>query len=171
MLFKVLMIGDSGVGKTCLMMRFCEDSFADQHISTIGVDFKIRKLTVESGEKCKLQIWDTAGQERFRTITSSYYRGAHGVIITYDVTNKSSFDGIQKWFSEVERYSNQNVKVLLLGNKIDCETERQVTLEEVQQWAKDKSVAVREVSAKTSQNVEDSFLFLVKEILTTVNAT
>jgi len=159
------MIGDSGVGKTCIMLRFCEDAFAEQYISTIGVDFKIRKVVLEDGLRVKLQIWDTAGQERFRTITSSYYRGAHGVIIAYDITNKSSFEGTQKWFSEVERYSNQKVKVMLLGNKADLEADRQVNLEDVQQWAKERGVSVMEASAKTAFNVEGSFVVMIKEIM------
>jgi len=170
-LLKLLMIGDSGVGKTCLMLRFCENSFAEQHISTIGVDFKIRKLTLENGKRCKLQIWDTAGQERFRTITSSYYRGAHGVVITYDITGnkKNSLESIEKWHSEVERYSNQQVKVLLLGNKLDLEEDRQMSTEEIQQWAQDRGAVIMEASAKTSQNVEDAFKLLITEIMKVVD--
>jgi len=164
LLLKLLMIGNSGVGKTCLMLRFCDDAFAEQHISTIGVDFKIRKLTLESGKRCKLQIWDTAGQERFRTITSSYYRGAHGVIVSYDITNQSSFEGVQKWIAEIERYSSKRVKVLLLGNKMDLNAQRQVTLEEAQSWGKEKDINVMEASAKTGENVQDAFVMLVKEI-------
>ncbi|WBY58514.1 ras-related protein Rab-1B [Plasmodium yoelii yoelii] len=103
-LFKILLIGDSGVGKSCLLLRFADDTYTDSYISTIGVDFKIK--TIEIDDKIiKLQIWDTAGQERFRTITSSYYRGAQGIIIVYDVTDRDSFNNVKNWIIEIEKYA------------------------------------------------------------------
>lgn len=117
-LFKLLLIGDSSVGKSCLLLRFADDSYVDTYISTIGVDFKIRTIDLD-GKTVKLQIWDTAGQERFRTITSSYYRGAHGIIIVYDVTDMESFNNIKQWLSEIDRYASDNVCKLLVGNKCD----------------------------------------------------
>jgi len=129
------------------------------------VDFKIRRLTLDTGQRCKIQIWDTAGQERFRTITSSYYRDAHGVIVSYDITNKNTFEGVQKWINEAERYMNPRVKIMLLGNKTDLEAQRQVTLEEAQNWANEKRANAMEASAKTGENVEAAFLVLVKEIV------
>ncbi|CAM0958698.1 unnamed protein product [Alopecurus aequalis] len=101
-LFKLLLIGDSSVGKSCLLLRFADDAYVDTYISTIGVDFKIRTVELD-GKSVKLQIWDTAGQERFRTITSSYYRGAHGIIIVYDVTDMESFNNVKQWLSEIDR--------------------------------------------------------------------
>ncbi|KAG0454929.1 hypothetical protein HPP92_023851 [Vanilla planifolia] len=113
-LFKLLLIGDSGVGKSCLLLRFADDSYLESYISTIGVDFKIRTVE-QDGKTIKLQIWDTAGQERFRTITSSYYRGAHGIIVVYDVTEQESFNNVKQWLSEIDRYATENVNKLLVG--------------------------------------------------------
>ena len=121
-LFKLLLIGDSGTGKSSLIMRFADDSFNASFISTIGVDFKIKTFNVD-GSKIKMQIWDTAGQERFRTIVSSYYRGAHGIIVVYDVTDRQSFCKIQHWLKEIENYGTDSVCKLIVGNKCDGNNE------------------------------------------------
>lgn len=113
-----MLIGDTGVGKSCLLLRFADDSFTENYISTIGVDFRFRTVKVDK-KTVKLQIWDTAGQERFRTITSAYYRGADGIIMVYDVTSEESFNHINDWFIEVNRYAAENTCKLLVGNKID----------------------------------------------------
>merc|ERR1712083_1266763 len=122
-LFKLLLIGDSGVGKSCLLLRFADDIYTESYISTIGVDFKIRTVELD-GKTIKLQIWDTAGQERFRTITSSYYRGAHGIIIVYDITDVESFNNVRQWLFEIDRFASEHVNKLLVGNKSDLDQKR-----------------------------------------------
>ncbi|KAJ7307380.1 hypothetical protein JRQ81_009394 [Phrynocephalus forsythii] len=122
-LFKLLLIGDSGVGKSCLLLRFADDTYTESYISTIGVDFKIRTIELD-GKTIKLQIWDTAGQERFRTITSSYYRGAHGIIVVYDVTDQESYNNVKQWLQEIERYASENVNKLLTSAKNSTNVEQ-----------------------------------------------
>ena len=142
-LFKLLLIGDSGVGKTCVLFRFSEDAFNATFISTIGnliapllirlnknriipgIDFKIRTIELD-GKKIKLQIWDTAGQERFRTITTAYYRGAMGIMLVYDITNEKSFDNIKNWIRNIEEHASADVEKMILGNKCDMNGRRQV---------------------------------------------
>ncbi|KAJ2053920.1 Ras- protein Rab-1A, partial [Coemansia sp. S155-1] len=133
-LFKLLLIGDSGVGKSCLLLRFADDTYTESYISTIGVDFKIRTIELE-GKTVKLQIWDTAGQERFRTITSSYYRGAHGIIVVYDITDNTTFGDVKQWLQEIDRYASEGVNKLLVGNKRDLEDARQVDYTAAKEFA------------------------------------
>merc|ERR1711883_18175 len=133
-LFKLLLIGDSGVGKSCLLLRFADDTYTESYISTIGVDFKIRTIELD-GKTIKLQIWDTAGQERFKTITSSYYKGAHGIIVTYDITDRDSFAKVSEWMSEVDKHANENISRILVGNKKDLEDNRQVPYNEAKDLA------------------------------------
>lgn len=162
-LFKLLLIGDSGVGKSCLLLRFADDAYTDSYLSTIGVDFKIRTIEIE-GKTIKLQIWDTAGQERFRTITSSYYRGAHGIIIVYDITDSSSYKNIRQWLQEIDRYACENVNRLLVGNKSDLEKKRVISYSEARLFADDLGIPFIEASAKNSQNVEQAFVKLATDI-------
>jgi len=124
-LFKILLIGDSSVGKSSLLLRFSDNTFKEDIMNTIGVDFKIRQFNIK-GKVVKLQIWDTAGQERFRTITSSYYRGAHGIIVTYDITDAGTFEGCKRWLNESKKFAAGDVQRILVGNKIDLEDQRAV---------------------------------------------
>lgn len=140
------------------MLRFADDTYTDAFISTIGVDFKIKTVRLEDKSVIKLHIWDTAGQERFRTITSSYYRGAHGIILVYDITDRESFDNVRAWVHEIDRYANEGVVKLLVGNKSDLSSERQVSTEEGRLLAIQLNVPFIETSAKSSTNVEDAFL-------------
>ncbi|KRH06047.1 hypothetical protein GLYMA_16G001700v4 [Glycine max] len=162
-LFKLLLIGDSSVGKSCLLLRFADDSYVDSYISTIGVDFKIRTVELE-GKTVKLQIWDTAGQERFRTITSSYYRGAHGIIIVYDVTEMESFNNVKQWLNEIDRYANDSVCKLLVGNKSDLVDNKVVDSLTAKAFADELGIPFLETSAKDSINVEQAFLTMTAEI-------
>jgi Ras-related protein Rab-1A len=156
-LFKVLIIGNSGVGKSCLLLRFAEDMFSDNYISTIGVDFKIRKLDLE-GKSIKLQIWDTAGQERFRTITKSYYRGSNGIVVVYDITDRESFDQVQHWMSEIDAHASADVCRLLVGNKADLNDKRAVKTEEGETIARQFGIPFLETSAKDASHVEEMFV-------------
>ncbi|KAF3916259.1 hypothetical protein ABW21_db0201616 [Orbilia brochopaga] len=162
-LIKLLLIGDSGVGKSCCLLRFSEDSFTPSFITTIGIDFKIRTIDLD-GKRIKLQIWDTAGQERFRTITTAYYRGAMGILLVYDVTDERSFNNIQTWFQNVEQHATEGVNKILIGNKCDWEEKRVVSTERGQALADELGIPFMEVSAKANINVEEAFLLLARDI-------
>jgi len=142
----------------CLFLIHCNPFFA-----TIGVDFKIRTIDI-NGAQVKLQIWDTAGQERFRTITSSYYRGAHGIIVVYDITNPDSFQNVRKWLQEINRYASENVQKILVGNKADLVSERKVSYEDAKELADELGVNFLETSAKNASNVELAFENMAKAI-------
>lgn len=164
-LFKLLIIGDSGVGKSSLLLRFADNTFSGSYITTIGVDFKIRTVEIE-GEKVKLQIWDTAGQERFRTITSTYYRGTHGVIVVYDVQSAESFVNVKRWLHEIEQNCDVVNKVLV-GNKDDDPDKKVVETDDAQKFANQMSVKLFETSAKENKNVEEMFTEITRQVLQT----
>ncbi|XP_065065445.1 ras-related protein Rab-13-like [Rhopilema esculentum] len=162
-LFKVIIIGDSGVGKTCMLSRFAGEDVTKSHISTIGIDFKIRIIHIND-DKVKLQIWDTAGQERYETITTQYYRRAHGVILVYDISSRHSFDNMRKWLKYVDEYASSNVKMIIVGNKCDLEVQRQVTPEEGQKLASQYEVPFYETSAYAYVNIDEAFSRIAKQI-------
>merc|ERR1712100_380072 len=145
--YKLLLIGDSGVGKSCLLLRFADDTFTENFISSIGVDFKVNSVFV-GGTEVKLQMWDTAGQERFRTITSSYYRGAHGICVVYDVTDMESFNNVKQWLHEIDRYATEGVNKLLVGNKSDLVSKKQVDSAQAKELADSLQIPFLETSAK-----------------------
>ncbi|KAI3716667.1 hypothetical protein L1987_67697 [Smallanthus sonchifolius] len=163
--FKILLIGDSGVGKSSLLVSFISNT-VDDLAPTIGVDFKIKQLTV-SGKRIKLTIWDTAGQERFRTLTSSYYRGAQGIILVYDVSSRETFTNLSEiWAKEVDLYStNQDCIKMLVGNKVDKDSERFVSREEGAALAKELGCFFLECSARTQENVHQCFQELALKIM------
>jgi len=163
-LFKLLLIGDSGVGKSCLLLRFMDETYSDSYISTIGVDFRIRSIEAD-GKHIKLQIWDTAGQERFRTITSSYYRGANGIIVVYDISDKESFENLKQWLQEIERYASNKVTISLIGNKSDLKEQRQVSKSEAGEFAQYNDMDFLETSAKDNKNVGKFFVQIALKIL------
>ncbi len=171
-LLKVLMVGDSGTNKADIMLRLCSDSnYSDNSsfITTIGVDFKIKLLQVDE-TVVKLQIWDTAGQERFRAITSTYYRGSSGIMLVYDITNEKSFQNLSKWLEEIRQHADNNVNIIVLGNKCDLTDHRQVSTERGRQFAAEEGLKFLEVSAKTAENVNEAFLTLSKDMITTARA-
>ncbi|GAB1603057.1 ras-related protein Rab-18A-like isoform X2 [Argonauta hians] len=163
---KILIIGESGVGKSSLLLRFTDDTFDPEQASTIGVDFKVKTLAVD-GNKAKLAIWDTAGQERFRTLTPSYYRGAQGVILVYDVCSKQSFSKLDAWLNELETFATKHDLIkMLVGNKIDKER-REVSKEEGLKFARKHHMLFIEASAKTREGVQCAFEELVEKIIQT----
>jgi len=163
-LVKLLLLGDSAVGKTSLLMRFCESVFDQNFVLTIGVDFKWKTVD-RNGRKLKLQVWDTAGQERFRTITPAYYRAAMGVVITYDVTDRGTFEHVGYWVSQLDQNGDENVRKILVGNKSDLADARKVSTEEGEALAKEHSMAFFETSAKTGNAVDDAFLSIADQVV------
>ncbi|XP_050315890.1 ras-related protein Rab-35 [Anthonomus grandis grandis] len=164
-LFKLLIIGDSGVGKSSLLLRFSDNTFTGSYITTIGVDFKIKTVTID-GQRVKLQIWDTAGQERFRTITSTYYRGTHGVVIVYDVTNGETFANVKRWLHEIDQ-NCEVVNRVLVGNKNDTPDRKVVLTEDAQRFADTMNIQLFETSAKDNINVEEMFMVITRLVLKT----
>ncbi|XP_044858330.1 ras-related protein Rab-19 isoform X2 [Mauremys mutica] len=162
-LFKIILIGDSNVGKTCVVHRFKSGQYHEKQQNTIGVDFTVRSLEIDGK---KIQVWDTAGQERFRTITQSYYRSAHGAILAYDLTRRSTFESIPHWINEIEKYGAANLVLMLIGNKSDVAENRQVLFEDACTLAeKHGLLAVLETSAKEAQNVDEVFTLMAKELI------
>ena len=163
--FKILLVGDSAVGKSCLVSRFVDNTYSPTYFSTIGMDFKIKSVFFD-GKTVKLQIWDTAGQERFKSITTSYYRGAHGIILVYDVTRRDTFNHIAHWYAEIRKNAVDGTTGLLVGNKVDCEPqERQVDKPEAEQLAASLGMEHLEVSAKTDVQVGNIFVTLAQQLL------
>jgi Ras-related protein Rab-8A len=149
---KFLVIGDTGVGKTCVLLRYCEDTFTNVHLTTIGIDFKLKTTEID-GKKVKLQIWDTAGQERFKTITQNYYKGAMGIVLCYSVIERESFENISNWMKQINDHADSNVCKLLIGNKSDME-DRRVAYEEGQRLAQQYGITFFETSAKDGKNIK-----------------
>ena len=163
--YKVLLLGDSSVGKTCFLLRYCDKSFQDAHLSTIGLDYRLKTMTLKSGKNIKLQIWDTAGQDRFRAITKNYYKGANGIILIYDVTNVQTFENVKNWISQIKEEANPNVVIYLAGNKIDLpEDTKTVATDEGQKMADEYKLLFQEASAKAGKNVNEIFQELVEKI-------
>ncbi|GJN92478.1 hypothetical protein Rhopal_005508-T1 [Rhodotorula paludigena] len=160
---EMLLIGDSGVGKSCLLLRFCDDAWTPSFITTIGIDFKIRTIELE-GKRIKLQIWDTAGQERFRTITTAYYRGAMGILLVYDVTDERSFNNIRTWHANVEQHASEGVNKILIGNKCDWTDKKVISEQQGQELADELGLRFLETSAKSNINVEQAFFALASDI-------
>jgi len=160
---KLLMLGDSGVGKTCLFLRYCNDSFSPSMTSTIGIDFNNKKINLD-GKNVKLQVWDTAGAERFRTMTAAYYRGAHGIVLVYDVTDRRTFQSIRNWVYQIHQHVDVHVIKMLVGNKCDMLDERVVNTHEGEKLAREFNMGFWETSAKNNLNVEESFHSIAKRV-------
>jgi Ras-related protein Rab-1A len=165
-LCRVIITGDAGVGKSSLMVRFSDDQFSDGHITTIGVDFRTKLVTDVGGHHVKVQIWDTAGQERYRSIVSSYYRGAHAVIVVYDVTNRDSFDSLQRWLSDARRYAQEGTTFVIVGNKQDSADQvMAVSEEDARKFAAENDTEFMLTSAKSNTHVDELFHAIVRQYL------
>jgi len=164
--FKVGLVGESGVGKSCLFVKWVDDDFFEATDNyTIGVDFKYKTMTVRD-QKVKLQIYDTAGQERFRTVTASFYRGAHGILLVYDITDADSFKGkVDEWVREIRNYTEMGTPVILLGNKVDMEDKRQMDMNLVKEFVEKEKITYIETSAKTGKGVSEAFMSLTEQML------
>ena len=162
--FKILLLGDSTVGKTCFLMRFTENTFQEIHMSTIGLDYRFKKMPVDDGKEATVQIWDTAGQDRFRAITKNYYKGAHGIILIYDVTNQKTFENVRNWVTQIRENASEKAIIYIVGNKIDDKQNKVVTKEDGEKMAKEFDLKFFEASAKEDINIAPTFEALVKDI-------
>lgn len=162
--YKVLLLGDSTVGKTCFLLKYTDKIFKEVHMTTVGLDYRLKTMTLKNGKNVKLQIWDTAGQDRFRSITKNYYKGAHGIIVVYDITSFASFDNVKNWISQIREEVTSNVVIYIAGNKIDLEEERKVQTEEGKKLAEEYGFPFVETSAKDGTNINEAFEDLVERI-------
>nr|XP_043610787.1 ras-related protein RABA5a [Erigeron canadensis]XP_043610788.1 ras-related protein RABA5a [Erigeron canadensis] len=162
-LFKIVLLGDSGVGKSNLLARFARNEFYSNSKSTIGVEFQTQKMEV-NGKEVKAQVWDTAGQERFRAVTSAYYRGAVGALVVYDISRRQTFDSVGRWLNELHTHCDMNVITILVGNKRDLKDAREVSTTDGKSLAESQSLFFMETSALDSSNVNAAFQTIVKEI-------
>ena len=164
-LYKILLLGDSTVGKTCFLLRYTDDTFLDLHMATIGLDYRLKTMILDDHRIVKVQLWDTAGQDKFRAITRNYYKGARGIILIYDVTNIKSFENIKKWINEIKEEISEKVTIVLIGNKIDNEGERKISKDQGEKLANEYGVTFFETSAKTGQGINESVFYLVQKIV------
>ena len=162
--YKLLLLGDSTVGKTCFLIKYTDQSFQDIHMATIGLDYRVKTMKLKNNKEVKIQIWDTAGQDRFRSITKNYYKGSHGIILIYDITNRRTFENVQKWISQIREETSQNVVIYLIGNKIDMKEERKVSTEEGKKLADELGLPFMETSAKEGININEVFDDIVERV-------
>ena len=158
----MVLIGDTSVGKSCILTRFADDQFTDNYVTTIGVDFRFKTMIVMD-KIVKIQVWDTAGQERYRSITNAYYKGAEGILIVFDLTNEESFKNIKTWIKEVTSFTGQDVIILCLGNKMDIKNE--INHDIIEQFKKETNLEIYNVSAKTGEGIENAFIHIIELLI------
>lgn len=167
---KLLLIGDSGVGKTAIMLQYADNTFSETFITTVGIDYKYKYMKMkdeETGkmENIRLEIWDTAGQERFKAITRSYLRGAEGILLVYDITDQTSFEDVKSWMSQIKQFADSVCDKVLVGNKCDLDGDREVTYEKGKEMASEFGINFYEASAKQNKNIAEAFEDLAKQVL------
>ncbi|GAM22538.1 hypothetical protein SAMD00019534_057130 [Acytostelium subglobosum LB1] len=168
--FKCIITGPSFVGKSALLLQYCENEFSNSLDSTIGCEFQVKHVEIDTTHRVKLEIWDTAGQESFRAITNNYYRGAHVALLVYDISMRQTFQTIRYWLEEIRNMSGEDTAIVLVGNKCDCaDQKRMVTMEEAQMFAKEHSIPFFETSAKDNTNVEQAFTCAVRQVIQWIN--
>ena len=163
--YKVLLLGDSTVGKTCFLLRYTDNTFLDLHMSTIGLDYRLKTMILENQRIVKVQLWDTAGQDKYRAITRNYYRGANGIILLFDVTNEKTYDNIKKWIISIKEEISDHICIVLIANKIDNVQERKINKEKGEKLAETYGIKLFECSAKTGEGVNESVFYLVEKIV------
>ena len=163
-IYKILLLGDDSIGKTCFFLRYSDGIFDQTHMATIGLDYRLKSIKLKNGKSIKLQIWDTAGQDRFRAITKNYYKGSHGIILIYDVTSRRTFESIRNWVSQIREEATEKVTIYLVANKIDMDEDRKVKKEEGEKLAKELGLPFMETSAKSGINVDKIFEDLIERI-------
>ena len=164
LVYKILLLGDSEVGKSCFLMRYSDNVFVENYMATIGLDYKLKYIQLESGEMIKVQLWDTAGQDRYRTIAKNYYKGSHGILLLYDITKVNSFENIREWIKDIREEVYEKAIIFIIGNKIDKIEERKVSTEQGEKLAQEFNLPFFEASAKSGENVDEIFKALYKKI-------
>ena len=164
LVYKILLLGDSEVGKSCFLMRYADNVFVDNCITTIGLDYKLKYVQLDSGQVIKVQLWDTAGQDRYRTIAKNYYKGSHGILLLYDVTKTSSFENIREWIKDIREEVYEKAIIFLIGNKIDKKDQIKIKTEDAEKLAEEFNIPFFEASAKSGENVDEIFKALYKKI-------
>ena len=164
LVYKILLLGDSEVGKSCFLMRYADNVFVENYITTIGLDYKLKYVQLDSGQVIKVQLWDTAGQDRYRTIAKNYYKGSHGILLLYDVTKSSSFENIREWIKDIREEVYEKAIIFLIGNKIDKKDQIKIKTEEGEKLAEEFNIPFFEASAKSGENVDEIFKALYKKI-------
>ena len=162
--FKILLLGDSEVGKSCFLMRYSDNVFVENYITTIGLDYKLKNVKLDSGKTIKVQLWDTAGQDKYRTIAKNYFKGSHGILLLYDITKQSSFNNIREWIQDIREEVSQKAIIFLIGNKIDLADQRKISKEKGIELAEEYKLPFFEASAKSGENVDEVFKALYKKI-------
>ena len=162
--FKILLLGDSEVGKSCFLMRYSDNVFVENYITTKGLDYKLKSVKLDSGKTIKVQLWDTAGQDKYRTIAKNYFKGSHGILLLYDVTKQSSFQNIRDWIQDIREEVSQKAIIFLIGNKIDLVDKRKISKEKGIELAEEYKLPFFEASAKSGENVDEVFKALYKKI-------